>query len=221
MRSRLREKQVDVSKLDDVSSQHGVGAVLLAAGNSTRMGTPKQLLVYGGKTLIRRAVETALASVCDPVVVVLGANAEAVGNELELPVLVTRNREWETGMSSSVRIGLEALVAADSSVDSVVMMLCDQPFVTPELIDQLVERRRQTHKSIVATDYHRTYGVPALFASELFPELADLTGDQGARRIIQKHAQRTASVLFTDAAIDVDTPRDYDALQAASTTARC
>jgi hypothetical protein len=101
-------------------------------------------------------------------------------------------------------------------MDGVVMMLCDQPFVTPELIDRLVERRRQTRKSIVATDYHRTYGVPALFASELFPELADLTGDYGARRIIQKHGYDAASVLFTDAAIDVDTPRDYNALQAAT-----
>jgi molybdenum cofactor cytidylyltransferase len=101
-------------------------------------------------------------------------------------------------------------------MDGVVMMLCDQPFVTPELIDRLVERRRQTRKSIVATDYHRTYGVPALFASELFPELAGLTGDYGARRIIQKHGYDAASVLFTDAAIDVDTPRDYNALQAAS-----
>jgi molybdenum cofactor cytidylyltransferase len=189
---------------------------VLAAGASTRMGTPKQLLIYQGKTLIRRAVETALASVCDPVVVVLGANAVAVGNELELPVVVARNPEWETGMSSSVRVGLETLLATDRGMDGVVMMLCDQPFVTPELIDRLVERRRQTRKSIVATDYHRTYGVPALFASELFPELADLTGDHGARRIIQKHGYDAASVLFTDAAIDVDTPRDYNALQAAS-----
>jgi molybdenum cofactor cytidylyltransferase len=203
-------------RLDHTSSQSRIGVAVLAAGASTRMGTPKQLLIYQGKTLIRRAVETALASVCDPVVVVLGANAVAVGNELELPVVVARNPEWETGMSSSVRVGLETLLATDRGMDGVVMMLCDQPFVTPELIDRLVERRRQTRKSIVATDYHRTYGVPALFASELFQELAGLTGDYGARRIIQKHGYDAASVLFTDAAIDVDTPRDYNALQAAS-----
>jgi molybdenum cofactor cytidylyltransferase len=205
--------------VDNLSSQSRFGVVVLAAGASTRMGTPKQLLIYQGKTLIRRAAETALASVCDPVVVVLGASALTVGNELELPVIVTRNREWETGMSSSVRAGLEALLAADNGIEGVVMMLCDQPFVTLALIDRLVERRLQTGKSIVATDYHRTYGVPALFAREFFPELAGLTGDQGARRIIQKHTHDMASVLFTDAAIDVDTPHDYNALRSVSSPA--
>jgi molybdenum cofactor cytidylyltransferase len=205
--------------VDNLSSQSRFGVVVLAAGASTRMGTPKQLLIYQGKTLIRRAAETALASVCDPVVVVLGASALTVGNELELPVIVTRNREWETGMSSSVRAGLEALLAADNGIEGVVMMLCDQPFVTLALIDRLVERRLQTGKSIVATDYHRTYGVPALFAREFFPELAGLTGDRGARRIIQKHTHDMASVLFTDAAIDVDTPHDYNALRSVSSPA--
>jgi molybdenum cofactor cytidylyltransferase len=106
-----------------------------------------------------------------------------------------------------------------SGIEGVVMMLCDQPFVTPALINHLVALRRKTGKPIVATDYHRTYGVPALFAREFFPELAGLTGDQGARRIIQKHAHDMASVLFTDAAIDVDTPRDYDALRSVSSAA--
>ena len=191
--------------------------MVLAAGASTRMGTPKQLLEYQGQTLIRRAVETAWASLCDPVVVVLGANAVAVGNELEVPVIVTRNREWETGMSSSVRAGLEALLAADSTLDGAVMILCDQPFVTPELIDRLVECRRRTGKSIVATDYRGTHGVPALFAGKFFAALAGLTGDQGARRIIRNHPDDTATVLFSDAAIDVDTPHDYHALRAATT----
>ena len=202
--------------MDHSNSHPRIGAVVLAAGASTRMGTPKQLLVYQGRTLIRRAVETALASVCDPVVVVLGANALLVGRELELPVIVTRNREWETGMSSSLRTGLEALRAANSSLDGVVMMLCDQPFVTSELIDRLSECCRRTGKSIVASDYRGTLGVPALFANKFFAELAALTGDQGARQIIQNYPHDTATVSFSDAAIDVDTPHDYRALQAAS-----
>ena len=176
------------------------------------MATPKQLLVYEGQTLIRRAVETALASVCRPVVVVLGANASAVGTELELPVIVTRNREWETGMGSSIRAGLEAALAADADVDAVVVMLCDQPFVTAELIDTLIERRRETGKTIVGTEYRGTRGVPALFARGLFVELSALSGHEGARQIIRNHPDDTAVVPFVGAAIDIDTPQDYEAL---------
>lgn len=201
--------------MDQLGSQPRIGIVILAAGASTRMGnaaTPKQLLVYEGKTLIRRAAETALASVCRPVVVVLGANAVAVGAELELPVIVTRNSEWETGMGSSIRAGLEAVLAADTGVDAIVVLLCDQPFVTAELIDTLIERRRETGKTIVATEYGEARGVPALFARELFAELRGLSGHEGARQIIRKHADYTVVVPFAGGAIDIDTRDDYIAL---------
>jgi molybdenum cofactor cytidylyltransferase len=174
--------------------------------------TPKQLLIYEGQTLIRRAVETALESVCRPVVVVLGANAVRVGAELELPVIVTRNREWETGMGSSIRSGLEAVLAADAGVDAIVVQLCDQPFVTAELIDTLIKRRRETGKTIVGTEYRGTRGVPALFARELFAEVRALSGHEGARRIIRNHRDDTVVVPFVGAAIDIDTPQDYEAL---------
>ena len=198
-----------------MSSARRTGVVILAAGASTRMGsaaTPKQLLVYKGQTLIRRAAETALASVCRPVVVVLGANAVGVGAELDLPVIVCRNREWETGMASSLHAGLEAVLAADADVDAVVVLLCDQPFVTAELIDTLIERRRETGKTIVATEYSDARGVPALFARELFAELRGLSGHEGARQIIRKHADDTVGVPFAGAAIDIDTRDDYLAL---------
>lgn len=174
--------------------------------------TPKQLLIYEGQTLIRRAAETAIASVCRPVVVVLGANALPVGAELELPVLVTHNREWETGMGSSICAGLEAALAADAGIDGVVIMLCDQPFVTAELIDNLIERRRETAKTIVATEYRGARGVPALFARELFAEIGRLNGHEGARQIIRNHPDDTAVVPFAGAAIDIDTRQDYEAL---------
>src|SRR6266436_9799703 len=108
-----------------------IGLIVLAAGASTRMGTPKQLLLHEGRTFLRRAGETALASACHPVVVVLGAHADQLQVELErLPVLIVENRRWEEGMSSSIRVGLETLVAEDEGLDGAVIMLCDQPFVT-------------------------------------------------------------------------------------------
>jgi molybdenum cofactor cytidylyltransferase len=177
--------------------------------------TPKQLLVYRGQTLVRRAAETALASVCRPVVVVLGANAVSVGNELELPVIVTRNREWETGMASSIRAGLEAVLAADAGVEGIVVMLCDQPFVNAKLIDTLTELRHETRKTIVATQYGETRGVPALFGRELFAEIGQLNGHEGARQIIRNHPNDTVVVPFAAAAIDIDTQQDYEALRVA------
>lgn len=204
--------------MEQFDSQPRVGVVVLAAGASTRLGvgaTPKQLLVYEGQTLVRRATETALGSLCRPVVVVLGANAVRVGNELELPVIVTRNREWETGMASSLRVGLEALLAADSDLEGVVVMLCDQPFVSAELIDTLIERRRETGKTIVAAQYDEARGVPAFFGRELFAELGRLNGQEGARQIIRNHPDETVAVPFAGAAIDIDTQQDYEALRAA------
>lgn len=195
-----------------------IGVVVLAAGASTRLGvgaTPKQLLVYEGQTLIRRAAETALASVCRPVVVVLGANAVSVGNELELSVIVTRNHEWETGMASSLRAGLEAVLAADAGVAAVVVMLCDQPFVNTELIDTLIARGRETRKTIVATEYAGARGVPALFTRELFGKIVALKGNEGARQLIRNHLDDTVVVPFAAAAIDIDTQQDYEALRVA------
>jgi molybdenum cofactor cytidylyltransferase len=192
-----------------------IGLIILAAGASTRMGTPKQLLLHEERTFLRRAVETALESMCHPIVVVLGAYAERVRVELErLPVLIAENRKWKDGMSSSIRAGLEALVAEDEGVDGAVIMLCDQPFVTVGVINELVETHRQTGKPIVASAYGEACGVPVLFSNELFVEIAALVGRQGAKQIIANHPLDVATVCFPEGAVDVDTPQDYERLRA-------
>lgn len=202
---------------DSVDAQPKIGVVILAAGASTRMGRPKQLLLHRGQTLLRRAVETTLASRCRPVVVVIGAHADQVKQELEhLPVLVAENRNWEEGMSSSIRSGLEKLVADAGEIDGAVIMLCDQPFVTTAVIDELVDQRRETGKLIIASAYQDIRGVPALFGKELFEEIAGLEGNEGAKQLIAKHPEEVATVCFPEAVVDVDTPRDYELLEALS-----
>jgi molybdenum cofactor cytidylyltransferase len=192
-----------------------IGAAILAAGASVRMGRPKQLLLYRGKTLIRRAAEAALASVCHPVVVVIGAHAGPVKEELEgLPVLTVDNHQWGKGMGTSIRSGLGALVAADPKLEGAVIMLCDQPFVDAGVVNRLADARRETGKNIVASEYRGARGVPALFSRELFAEIAGLDAAEGARRIIGNHPHDVATVSFPGAAVDIDTPYDYALLKA-------
>jgi len=171
------------------------------------MGSPKQLLRYRGETLIHRAAQTAVASSCNRVVVVIGSNAPQMRRELEdLPVSVVENQNWQTGMSSSIRAGLDDLRQHD--LDGILIMLCDQPFVTAGILNDLITTHRQTGKPIVASSYDTIQGVPAFFSRELLPELTALSADEGARRLIAKHPDLVATINFPQGAIDIDTPGD-------------
>ena len=187
----------------------GIGAIVLAAGGSSRLGSPKQLVTFRGETLIRRAAKAALDSVCDRVVVVVGSNASGMRCELEdLAVVVVENENWQSGISSSIRAGLELLI----DCQGVVIMLCDQPFVTADILNELVSTHQETSRAIVASTYGTTRGVPAFFSSELFEELTSLTADEGARRVIMAHPKKVATVTFPQGAIDVDTPEEREQL---------
>ncbi len=190
-----------------------VGLILLAAGGSRRLGSPKQLVADAqGRSLVRRAAETALASACRPVVVVLGASAEAVEVELAgLPVTITINPEWQTGLASSLQAGLNTLAEVQTP-DAVVVMLCDQPQVTSALLDSLLDAYAGTEHEVIASEYGGTLGVPALFGPALFGALALLTGDEGARRVIKNYAGPMTRVPFPEGVYDIDTPLDVQAL---------
>jgi molybdenum cofactor cytidylyltransferase len=191
----------------------GVGLIILAAGASTRMGTPKQLLKYGRQSLICHVVEIAIASVCHPVIVVLGAYAESIQPEIEtLPIHTVENPDWNQGMSSSIHVGIEALNSLNPNAEAVVLMLCDQPFVCSQLINQLVEVHQTTLKPIVASEYAANLGVPALFHRTLFPQLMTLTGASGAKQLINKYAHDVVAIPFPEGLIDLDTPQDYQQL---------
>ena len=188
-----------------------VALLLLAAGASTRMGRPKQLLPYHGRTLLRHAAETAVAAGCAPIVLVTGALhdkllAEIVG----LPILTVHNPDWETGMASSIRAGLAAVAAA--APRAVLVMLTDQPLVTPELLRQLIVQQHATQAPIVAAAYGETLGVPAIFDKSLLPELLKLQGAQGAGRLIAQLGAAVGQVAFPAGLLDVDTPAQYTAL---------
>ena len=189
----------------------GVGAVVLAAGSSSRMGIPKQTLQFRGESLLRRAALAALGAGCRPVVVVTGAHAELSRRELDgLDVREVLNTLWETGMASSVRAGIERLAGAEAAV----LMLCDQPHVTADVISRLVEAQRATGSPVVASAYGGSFGVPAVFRRALFAELTRLEGAAGAKQVIERHAAEAHFLPFPGGEVDVDTPDDFSRLNA-------
>jgi len=199
-------------------NEKNIGIIVLAAGASTRMGEAKQLLRYEGETLLRRATNQAIASCCRPVIVVLGSHVSDLRDELaETGVHVVVNQEWTEGMSSSIRCGIAALEAATKeAAEGAVLMLCDQPFVTGAVIDRLLEAYRTGASPLVASEYHSkddaTRGVPALFSRNLFSELTNLRGSEGAKRVIERHLSEATVIAVPEAAFDVDTPLDYQTL---------
>ena len=190
-----------------------VGLILPAAGGSRRLGAPKQLVPDGeGQTLVRRAAQTALASACHPIVAVLGAAAEPIAGELDdLPITVAVNADWQTGLASSLQVGLTTLTQS-APLTAVIVMLCDQPRVTSALLDSLIAAHAETGHEIVACEYNGIAGVPALFGQTLFSALLSLTGDEGARRVIKNYDGPITRIPFPEGSFDIDTPQDAQKL---------
>lgn len=194
------------------------GTVILAAGASSRLGQPKQLLELDGRPLLVRTVEAALASAAWPVVVVLGANAEAIRPVLAgLPVLVTENAAWPEGMAASIRAGTETLQQFSRHLDAALVALCDQPAFSATIIAQLVAAQHASGRSIVAARYSGRLGAPALFLRRHFSTLASLTGEEGARALLNGDPAEITAVDLPALALDLDTPADVAALRSAPT----
>jgi molybdenum cofactor cytidylyltransferase len=185
------------------------GLVLLAAGGSSRLGRPKQLVEYQGRPLLRHAAETALASACVPVVVVLGAEAAACRQALAgLAVQIVENSDWRLGLSTSIRVGIDALEKSPYKISAAVLSVCDQPLLNREILDALCDWHRRGGAQIAAAEYAGHLGVPALFATGYFSRLKSLTGDEGARQLLREHPMAVARVPFPGGERDVDTPAD-------------
>lgn len=189
----------------------GIGLLILAAGASTRLGQPKQLLSYHGQPLIRQMAEVAIASGCQPIGVVLGAGADMIQPYLStLDIQITYNEHWQTGMASSIQWGLRELLRLSPHLDALVLMVCDQPFVSPDLLHQLISGYQQSNYPIVASEYGGILGVPALFDRIFFPDLLKLEGDRGAKSIIRQHRAHSLAIPFAAGIFDLDTPEDLN-----------
>jgi molybdenum cofactor cytidylyltransferase len=187
-----------------------VAAVVLAAGESRRFGSPKQLLPWKATTLLEHVVDTALASSLGDVIVVLGHLAEKIRDLLrDRPIRLVVNHDWDEGLSTSVSAGLRALPA---SHEACLFLLGDQPNVTTELINTILSTYRRTLAPIVAPAYRGRRGNPVLFSRSLFPELLTMEGDQGGREVILRHRDEmeTVEVEEEEIFLDIDTVADYE-----------
>lgn len=185
--------------------------IILAAGASSRLGQPKQNLLFQHTTLLNRAIETGLASTCRPVIVVLGANAGVIEAMDQDEVKVIYNNDWNEGMASSIRLAIKE-IEADNKINQAVIMLCDQPFVTAALIDTMLQQQIETGKPIIACTYNNTIGVPVLFNKLLFAQLLLLQGHEGAKKILKTNEPDIATIPFELGSIDIDTMADYEQL---------
>jgi molybdenum cofactor cytidylyltransferase len=189
------------------------GIVILAAGQSKRLGRPKQMLEYDGISLIDRVIQTAVKSSCRPIALVLGASAEQIiqnGNTEHVHTVI--NEQWEEGMASSIRAGLNALLAIDKEMDGVIILVCDQPHLNVEHINGLLNLQATQDLPAAACSYGGILGTPALFHKTLFENLLMLQGDVGAKKIIAGMEHNVAILEFEKGLFDIDTENDYQDL---------
>jgi molybdenum cofactor cytidylyltransferase len=184
-------------------------AVVLAAGESSRIGRPKQLLEFRGKTLVHRAVNAALEASCSPVIVVTGDAHAEVKNALGATrAILVQNSHWRQGVGTSVRVAIRHVIDNAPDVDTTLLLVCDQPFVDRHVLRELVGLHSKTGKPIVVSRYAHTLGVPALFHQSIFPELLRLSGDAGAKSIILSNRERVAELPFPLGKVDIDRLED-------------
>ncbi|GGH01554.1 nucleotidyltransferase family protein [Pedobacter zeae] len=189
------------------------GIIILAAGSSSRLGRPKQLLDYKGKTLLQTVINEALETNCTPVIVVLGANAKEIASQHDNDrISIVINDSWENGMASSIVAGLSAMIKTDSEIDSIIIAVADQAFIKMSNFNNLIEKHTATGKNIIASAYDETIGTPVFFKKDYFEELLALSGTEGAKKILKQYPQDLETVVFERGGIDIDTETDYNHL---------
>lgn len=188
-----------------------ISVLILAAGSSSRLGQPKQLVEFEGQTLMERITQIAL-SVSEEVLVILGANIELIKPKLDSfsdRINIIENPNWKEGMGTSISLGIEHLALKS---DGILILLTDQPLISQVLLQNMMQTFAERKYPIVACDYGEQLGVPILFDKSFFPELQDLKGEQGAKIFLKNYSEKITSVSFKDGLFDIDTLEDLSKL---------
>lgn len=191
-----------------------IAILILAAGDSSRLGTPKQLLKWKNTTLLGHAIETAQELKTSKLIVVLGANYNLIStkiNNYEVAVLV--NESWEKGLGSSIAFGVNHLLKSDTNFDAVFIILADQPLIDSAYLNKVLDKYEMGKRQIIATSYKGgKQGVPVLFDAIYFEELSQLNDDKGAKVILQKYSKNVSAISADNIVSDIDTLEDYQRL---------
>jgi molybdenum cofactor cytidylyltransferase len=187
-----------------------IGIIILAAGASRRMGRPKQLLPINGQPLLLHAVDEALSTLVQEVIVVIGSNADTHIELLETyPVHIVINDQWKDGIGSSIKTGLKAFTSKVPNPDAVLFMVGDQPAITFEYLTKMIQAFDPSSPSTIASGYSDTVGVPALFPRNQFDTILSIDDAHGAKVLLQNHSD--LHVLHCpEGLMDIDTPEDYE-----------
>ncbi len=191
-----------------------IAAVVLAAGESSRMGRPKALLPIDGVRFIEKIVSSFQSTKVGKILVVLGHNAEEMRQKIaDLPVLIVVNNEYKKGQLSSLVAAIRDIQSRQSSaeLDGILVHLVDHPYVNPILVDVMIDRFYESKKLIVVPRYHGRRGHPVIFSRSLFSELLNAALDQGAKAVVHAHQKDTLEIDTEDegVTIDIDTPEEY------------
>jgi molybdenum cofactor cytidylyltransferase len=187
--------------------------IILAAGGSSRFGKTKQLVYFRGKTLLQHAIEQATDAGAETIVVVTGANADEISKQAKSEKTeIVFNKDWEQGMASGIVAGLKKAITLNNKIEKAIIAVCDQPFISSSLFQQLYQKQNESAKQIVASAYADTIGTPALFTQKYFDALMSLKGDEGAKKLLKRHSEDVATVDFPNGDIDIDTKEDYEKL---------
>jgi|SRR5215217_1842232 len=189
--------------------QSNIGIIILAAGNSSRLGEPKQLLVFQNKTLLRHIAEIAVEIAGEKAILVTGSSAALIENEVSgLPCQTVFNAHWQEGMASSIVKGVTALNERYPDISGCIIAVSDQPFVTAEIFQNLIAEVN-SGAAIVASSYGDTLGTPAFFSKSYFDQLLQLKGSEGAKKLFLAHQANVRTVPFPLGTVDIDTQEDY------------
>lgn len=189
--------------------------VILAAGASMRMGSPKQLLNWGRNSLLGHAITTCKKSLAKDIIVVLGANCDTIASGIkETDVSVVINKEWKQGLGRSIASAVQFILDSKKKVTGLLIILADQPFVTTDYLDKMVSEFNSGSSKIIATTYDSDItGVPVLFDVSYFKELSQLSGDAGAKSLIKKYQNQLKVLIPKFQNWDIDTKEDYAKLK--------